>query len=95
MNNQLYIAFQIIETSVATHIDLEKETKKQVDIIYYLCCLLIRFFLIYKEKLMCSIFPTEMAHGIQNNLHSNDKSSLRANSEQFRKLYLNRSENVR
>lgn len=44
---------------------------------------------------MHSIFPAEVAHEVQNSLNSIEQSSFDYNSEQFRKLYLNRSENVR
>lgn len=47
INKQLYKAFQRIETSVATHIDLEKEINKQVCnihvfmavVYFFVCCL--------------------------------------------------------
>ena len=81
-------AFIRIEKSVVAHMDVQQEIAKQVFKKY-----LHHLFMIWnlQEKLLCSIFPSDIAKTIQESLYNVSMESF----FQFRNLHVSEVENVR
>ena len=85
------MSFERIENSVKTNLDIKREISKQVSMSFSM----INPVFVIQDRLLRSIFPCEVAKSAQSKLCNDNGCNTEGTMENFRKLQLTRSENVR
>lgn len=85
------MSFERIENSVKTNLDIKREISKQVSMSFSM----INPVFVIQDRLLQSIFPCEVAKSAQSKLCNDNGCNTEGIMENFRKLQLTRSENVR